>query len=60
MIVIWRGVHVWIELKVRPNGPTPLQIYEIEQIRKAGGQAYVCYSVEAVLEVVEKEVMSNV
>jgi len=53
MIVIWRGVHIWIELKVQPNKPTPLQLYEIKKIQEAGGYAVVCYSVDEVMEAVK-------
>jgi Holliday junction resolvase len=47
------GRFIAIELKVKPNKPTELQIYNIEQIKNAGGIAHVCYSLEDIEEVIK-------
>lgn len=44
-----RGRFVGIELKVRPNRPSALQLLTIAKINRAGGVAGVCYSLDDVM-----------
>jgi len=37
------GYFLGIELKVKPNKPSELQLYNVDQIRKAGGVAFILY-----------------
>lgn len=46
------GKSVYIEAKVKPNGPTDKQTAFIEKARSAGCLAGVCYSVEDALAVI--------
>ena len=46
------GVFTGIELKIFPNFVTPLQKYQLKRIERAGGQCFVCYSLDEVKRVV--------
>ena len=41
IITCYRGIYIALELKVEPNKATPLQEYEIEEIRNHKGSAFV-------------------
>lgn len=41
LLVIYKGRHIFFELKTVKGKATKLQLYTIEQIRQAGGEAYV-------------------
>ena len=43
LIACVNGYSLWIEVKAQSGHPSELQLYNIEQIRKAGGFAYVVY-----------------
>ena len=43
LITCVNGYSLWIEVKAQNGTPSDLQLYNIEQIRKAGGFAYVVY-----------------
>lgn len=49
LIGCFHSVFFGFELKSIKGLPTALQIYNIKKIRKAGGVAHVCYSVEEVV-----------
>ncbi len=55
IIACIEGKFYAFECKVERNIPTQLQIYNIDQIRKAGGVAQVVYSLGAVKEVLINE-----
>jgi Holliday junction resolvase len=40
------GRFVGLELKVKPNKPSPLQLHEISKIERSGGAAAVIYTTE--------------
>ena len=50
---VLEGKFIAIELKVGKNKPTKLQLHTVEKIRKAGGLADVCWSLEEVKEVLK-------
>lgn len=41
--------YTWVELKIWPNTPTPLQERKIRELKDQGEAVYVCYTVEEVL-----------
>lgn len=41
LLICWKGRFIALELKAENGKPTPLQIHEIEQIKKAGGVALI-------------------
>lgn len=43
LIACVNGYSVWIEVKAQNGRPSELQLHNVEQIRKAGGFAYVVY-----------------
>ena len=43
LIACVNGYSLWIEVKAQNGRPSELQLYNVEQIRKAGGFAYVVY-----------------
>lgn len=43
LIACVNGYSVWLEVKAQDGHPSDLQLYNIEQIRKSGGFAYVVY-----------------
>lgn len=47
---VWNGHSIWVESKMPGNKPTPRQLYVHEQIRSAGGNVLVAYSVAEVLQ----------
>lgn len=54
ILLIWRGIHLFIELKDGYNyDTTPIQRYTIEKITCAGGQAFVCRSVDQVMMILD-------
>lgn len=55
-----RRVYAWVELKIWPNKPTPLQERKIRELKDQGEAVYVCYTVEEVLAaLVENEWWRN-
>lgn len=44
-----RKVYAWVEFKIRPNKPTPLQQKKIDELRDDGENVTVAYSVEECL-----------
>jgi len=54
IICCWKGRFLAIELKIKPNGPTHEQREFLADCRKAGGIAFVAYS----LEDVKKELLT--
>ena len=53
LLICYRGVFVGIEVKIKPNTPTPLQKIEIAKINLAGGVSGVAYSLEDVVTILE-------
>lgn len=51
LMVVYYGTPVFLELKVGKNKPTKLQQHTIEEIRRSGAIAEVCYSLEDCQEV---------
>lgn len=51
-LIIVRGMHIFIELKITRGIVSPIQEYTIAKIKTAGGRAHVCRSVDEVLEVI--------
>lgn len=49
------GRHIWIELKMPGNTPSPLQWDEINDIRAHGGEAYWCNTLEQVCWILEHQ-----
>ncbi len=47
-----------IELKIKPNKPTPAQIEWIEYFKRIGWQAEICYSFEAAQNVISQRIKS--
>ncbi len=47
-----------IELKIKPNKPTPAQIEWIEYFKTIGWQAEVCYSFEAAQSMIKERIKS--
>lgn len=54
IILTNNGKVIFCETKVKPNRPTKEQINTIEVLRKRGFLAFVAYSLEEFIEVVEK------
>jgi len=42
------GRFVSIEVKVGKNKPTPLQLHNLEEVKKAGGVSFVAYTLDDV------------
>jgi len=42
-LICYKGKFIGVELKDHPNKPSELQLYHLEQIKKAGGIARVLY-----------------
>jgi hypothetical protein len=53
VLICSRGRFFAAELKVGKNGATRLQRYTLEQIKRAGGCAAVCCSVDRVRELIK-------
>lgn len=51
-LIIIRGVHIFIELKVKTGQISRIQEWTLYKICEAGGQAFVCRSVKEVLEAI--------
>lgn len=51
IVGVYRGYSIWLEVKMPGEEPTPIQRQRIQQIRKAGGDAFVVYSVEDAVRV---------
>lgn len=49
-----RYAGLYIEMKVKPNKPSPEQLDLIEQLKRAGNYALVCYSANEALDVLGK------
>lgn len=43
LIACVNGYSLWIEVKAQNGHPSELQLHNVEQIRKAGGFAYIVY-----------------
>lgn len=52
ILICHQGGFVAIELKVGSNKPTKLQSHFMQKIKDAGGSAYVCRSLEEVMDVI--------
>lgn len=54
ILFIWHGVNIFFELKTEKGVVSKIQEYTIRKINAAGGNAYVCRSVdEVILKVIE-------
>jgi hypothetical protein len=53
-IICLYGLFIAIELKTPGNGPTPIQMITLQEIRKAGGRTAVCHSVSEVMQFLEE------
>jgi len=57
LLVCYKGVFLAIEVK-RPDRrsiePTPLQAHNIAAIKKAGGQAYICWSTDQIEPILKR------
>ncbi len=53
IICCFQGQFIAFEVKVGKNKPTKLQETTISQIKHAGGLAYVVYSLEEVIKIME-------
>ena len=52
LLCIRGGIAVFLEVKVAPNKPTPLQLQRIKEIKEVGGaEATVVYGVDEAVEV---------
>lgn len=58
VICCYFGYFIAFEVKVGKNKPTKLQEKTIDQIKNAGGKAYVVYSLDEVKKIMN-EVVSN-
>lgn len=54
LLICWKGGFYAVELKVGFNQATLIQEYVMREIRRAGGRAAVCRSVEDVKRFFEK------
>jgi len=54
LTVCYKGLYASIEVKAPDEEPTELQKYNIRQIRKAGGIAFVADNLQTVKDVFEK------
>ncbi len=54
IIGTYKGRFVAFEIKQGAYKATPLQLYKIEQIKKSGGLAMVVYTLDQVVEVLDK------
>lgn len=43
LLVCYKGRFIGIELKAKKGTPSPLQLYNVDLIQKAGGYAFVLY-----------------
>lgn len=59
LIIVINGRVIWIELKTPKGKVSNIQQYTIDKINSAGGRAYICRSVDEVMNVMEKEVSEN-
>lgn len=50
---------LYIEMKVKPNRPSPEQLNLIEQLKLAGNFALVCYSASDAIEVVKRYIQNQ-
>ena len=55
LLVCHRGKFYGIEVKAPDGEPTELQLYNIKQIIKAGGEAFVADNLQTVKDVFEKK-----
>lgn len=60
LLIINMGCHIFIELKTGAGSVKPIQEFTIGQIKKSGGQAFVCRSVAEVKEVINESTMRQV
>lgn len=51
-LIIIKGVHIFIELKIKKGVVKPIQEYTISAIKRAGGNAFICRSAEEVMEAI--------
>jgi Holliday junction resolvase len=55
LLCVRGGIAVFLEVKVAPNKPTPLQLRRIEEIKEVGGAtATVVYSREEALQILKE------
>ena len=54
MILTDKGKAIFCETKIHPRKPTKDQLNTIDILQKRGFLAFVCYSLEEFIEVVEK------
>lgn len=59
LIFCFKGRFVGIEVKQGNGKPSKIQLHQIELIKQAGGIAFVAWSLEGVLEELEKEGLLN-
>lgn len=53
--LLFVSLRLVIELKIKPNRPTPDQLYWLEYFKSIGWRAEVCYTFEEVKKVIEEE-----
>jgi hypothetical protein len=55
-----RYAGLYIEMKVKPNRPSPEQLELIEALKRAGNYALVCYSAEEALKVLQNYITNQI
>lgn len=58
LYILYKGVFAAIELKIKKNKPSKIQLVELQRIRDAGGTIAVCWTlgeVRAVVETIKKD-----
>jgi len=53
LFIIHNGIHIFVELKIPGEGPKKIQENTLRRINDAGGNAYVCDSVENVMRIIK-------
>lgn len=51
LLCIYQGRHIFIEIKTPKGIVSPIQRYTMNEINKAGGEAYVCMGADEALDI---------
>lgn len=53
--IFWqRRVHIWVEFKIWPNRPTPLQQKQIDRLKEQDELVHVSFTIEDFIEFIDK------
>jgi len=55
----YKGFFIAIELKIKGNKPTKIQLYNLKKIREEGGIGIVAYSLDDVKNNLEREIKNK-